>query len=126
MRLYSTAPFAPVAVAVSVVVPPLQEIDPALAETAIEHAGAGITSTVEEEELSAVTSPGVAGPEADPGATPLENKRLPDTVNGPPSVSPLTAIRMVRAVFGGIWSVPLDTRITPEAFEMIDQPEGNK
>ena len=36
--LYSTAPIAPVAVAVKVVVPPLQRIEPATAETAIVQA----------------------------------------------------------------------------------------
>jgi hypothetical protein len=38
-KLYSTEPIAPVAVAVSVVVPPLHAMVPAEAETAIEHAG---------------------------------------------------------------------------------------
>lgn len=51
----------------------------------VRFTGMGLyTCTVEEELLSPGTSPAVAGPEAEPGATPFENNRLPETVWGPP------------------------------------------
>jgi hypothetical protein len=124
-KLYSTAPAAPPGVAVNVVVPLLHNIVPAEADTVRAQAAAGNTSTVEVEPLSAVKSPGVAVPDAEPGATPGENHRLPETVEGPPSAFPCIAINIVRVVFGGTWSVPFESLITEPELKVIVQPEGN-
>ncbi len=56
---------------------------------------------VEVEVLSAVLSPGVAGPEAEPGTTAFEKSMFPEMVNGPPIVFPVMAISMVRQSFNG-------------------------
>jgi hypothetical protein len=106
-KLYSKVPTAPVAVAVSVVVPPLQEMVPAVAVTP--SGQPPITCMDDVELLSAVLSPGKL-----PGIVqevPFENSRFPLTVEGPPMTFPCTAINMVRAEPTAIGSVPLQTVI---------------
>ena len=117
--LYSNVPVEPLVVADTdkEVVPPLHPIVPAMADAPVMlQGGAAIICTVEVELLSEGESPIVAGPEADPGATPVENAIVPPTVEGPPIVLPCTTIRSVRLEFGGITSVPFEKRITPPAF----------
>lgn len=118
--LYSTAPFAPVVVAVSMVVPALQVIDPAEALTA---SGQPAKTCIEDVELlSAVLSPDKL-----PGVVqdiPLENNKLALTVEGPPILFPCTLIKIVRAVPTAITSLPLQTVIAEPVFTVIVQPVG--
>ena len=91
-KLYSTAPAAPVAVAVNMVVLPLQVIVPAEAVNARLHAGAAITCIEVVPVLSEVLSPAnVPGVVHD---VPLENNREPLTVEGPPIAVPVTLMNI--------------------------------
>jgi len=83
-----------------------------------------ITSQVEEDELSAGLSPCVGGPDVFPGNNPLENKMFPETVNGPPLLTPVNVSNIVRQSFGEIWSVPFVNLKTPSDLEMMLHPSG--
>ena len=123
VMLYSTAPAAPVAIAVKVVVPPLHAIVPADAVT--ERLHAATTSIVDEELLSFELSP-FKLPAGPPQVEPfIEKVNCPITVEGPPMVLPCTFINIVRLVFTGITSLPLHTVITEPALDNIVQPAGN-
>ncbi len=83
-----------------------------------------VTLHVEVEALSAGLSPFVGPPDTEPGASPFENNRLPDMVEGPPTVLPSIAINIVRHACAGILSVPLESLIVEPLLLIIVQPSG--
>ena len=111
----------PLAMAVSVEVPPLQTIVPAEAVTV--RGQEGITVTDDVELLSAELSP--AKLPLGPVHTPVGKFNCPRIVDGPPTVFPVIFIRIVLAVLTAIGSVLLQTVITDDVWAVIDQPAGN-
>src|ERR1051326_3319475 len=84
-----------------------------------------VTLQVDVDALSAGLSPCVGPPGAEPGASPFENNRLPEMVEGPPAALPSIAIRIERHPCAGILSVPLESLIVEPSLLVIVQPSGN-
>lgn len=119
---YSTAPTAPVVVAVIVVVPALQAIVPAVAETV--NGQPAITVILDWEVLSAGASP-FKVPKPEHTAVPGPNCNVLPMVDGPPRLFPIILIIAVLVTPAGITSVPLQIVITFPVLATIIQPAGN-